>query len=665
MSTQQDIYAADSENCPPILNKDNYVPWSSRLLCYAKSKPNGKLLVKSILEGPYQYRMIEEPGDPNHTPLVLPSSHLQTDDELTATEAKQVKADDQNVGNQVGQNAVQNSAARAKGNGNGDNAKQIRCYNCRKVGHYARNCTVKLRRRDADAAKCEEIEEVNANYILMANLQQVSTSGTHADKAPIYNSDGSAEFMGTVHFRNDQVVTILVYDVLQWGNMLITWVHFVEGLGHNLFSVGQFCDSDFEVAFRRNSCFVNLDGVDRLKGNRSTNLYTINLHEITSESLICLMARATSTKSWLWHQRLSHLNFETINTLAKYNLVTGRPKFKYTKDHLCPSCEQGKSKKSPHKPKPVLDSKNRLHLLHMNLCGPMKVESINGKRALCYPKNDHEDIGKLGAKGDISFFIGFYSTSCAYRVYNRRTKKVMETMNVTFDELSAMAFEQRSSKPKLQGMTSGHISLRFVLTYAPSTITSQKPTERDLQLLFEAMYDDYIGGQPLDATRTSPTAPSTLNLQTPVASTTTLDNGLTPTNSSTSALAIPNNSQDVEELQQQQQQHFQQQLEQPQLQSEEVADNVNNVLLDENITMELRNVKEAMTNARWIEAMQDELLQFKWLDVWELVPYPDNIKPLTLKLLFKNNLDEEQTVIRIKARLVVRGYRQEEGIDFE
>ncbi|GKE12148.1 hypothetical protein Tco_1415699 [Tanacetum coccineum] len=97
MSTQQDIYAAGSENRPPMLNKDNYVPWSSRLLRYAKSKPNRKLLVKSILEGPYQYRMIEELGDPNHTPLVLPSSHLQTDDELTATEAKQVEADDQAI----------------------------------------------------------------------------------------------------------------------------------------------------------------------------------------------------------------------------------------------------------------------------------------------------------------------------------------------------------------------------------------------------------------------------------------------------------------------------------------------------------------------------------------------------------------------------------------
>nr|GFC38666.1 retrovirus-related Pol polyprotein from transposon TNT 1-94 [Tanacetum cinerariifolium] len=128
---------------------------------------------------------------------------------------------------------------------------------------------------------------------------------------------------GTVRFGNDHVAAILGFGYLQWGNILITRVYFVEGLGHNLFSVGQFCDSDLEVAFKRNTCFVrNLEGVDLLKGNRTTNLYTINLHDMGSASPICLMARASSTKSWLWHQHLSHLNFVTINDLAKNDLVS-------------------------------------------------------------------------------------------------------------------------------------------------------------------------------------------------------------------------------------------------------------------------------------------------------------------------------------------------------
>nr|GEX44069.1 hypothetical protein [Tanacetum cinerariifolium] len=97
MSTQQDIYAAGSENCPPMLNKDKYVSWSSRLLRYAKSKPNEKLLVNSIKNGPYVRRMIHEPGDSNCVPHVDESTHEQTDDELTEKEVKQMKADYQAI----------------------------------------------------------------------------------------------------------------------------------------------------------------------------------------------------------------------------------------------------------------------------------------------------------------------------------------------------------------------------------------------------------------------------------------------------------------------------------------------------------------------------------------------------------------------------------------
>ncbi|GKB76079.1 hypothetical protein Tco_0942974 [Tanacetum coccineum] len=94
MSTQQDIYAAGSENRPPMLNKDNYVPWSSRFLCYAKSNPNRKLLVNSILHGPYVRRMIVELGDPDCDVPIAESFHKQTDDELTKKEANQMEADD-------------------------------------------------------------------------------------------------------------------------------------------------------------------------------------------------------------------------------------------------------------------------------------------------------------------------------------------------------------------------------------------------------------------------------------------------------------------------------------------------------------------------------------------------------------------------------------------
>nr|GEY17070.1 integrase, catalytic region, zinc finger, CCHC-type, peptidase aspartic, catalytic [Tanacetum cinerariifolium] len=309
---------------------------------------------------------------------------------------------------------------------------------------------------------------------------------------------------------NDHVAVILGFSDLQWGNNLITRVYFVEGLCHNLFSVGQFCNSDLEVAFRRNACFIrNLEGVDLLKGDRSTNLYTINLHDTAYASPICLMARASFTKSWLWNQRLSHLNFDTINNLAKNDLVSGLLKFKYHKEHPCSSCEQGKMStiRTPQQ-NGVVERRNwtlveaaRTMLIFSRALLFFWAEAI-ATAALCYPKNDREDIGKLDAKGDISFFIGYSADSCSYRVYNQRTKKIMKTMNVSFDELSVMAFEQHSSKPGLQSMTSGQISSGLDLTYAPSTITTQQPTKGELGLLFEAMYADYIGGQSSATVRT-------------------------------------------------------------------------------------------------------------------------------------------------------------------
>nr|GFA98967.1 hypothetical protein [Tanacetum cinerariifolium] len=204
--------------------------------------------------------------------------------------------------------------------------------------------------------------------------------------------------------------------------------------------------------------------------------------------------------------------------------------------------------------------------------------------ALCYPKNDREDIGKLGAKDDIGFFIGYSADSCAFRVYNQRTKKIMETMNVPFDELSAMAFEQRNLKPRLQSMTSGQISLGLDLTYASSTITTQQPTECELDLLFKAMYDDYIGGQPLAALRTVLAAQAHQVRQT---STTSWNQLQSDGDMCMYALTVS--------------------------------------------TIEPKNIKEAMIDPAWIESMKEELLQFKRLD----------------------------------SRLVVRGYRQKEGIDFK
>nr|GEW77597.1 retrovirus-related Pol polyprotein from transposon TNT 1-94 [Tanacetum cinerariifolium] len=1138
---------AGSENRPPMLNKENYVSWSSRLLRYAKSRPNGKLIHNSIINGPYVRRMIPEPGDPNCEVPVNETFHVQSNDELTEKELKKLKlmikpfrlffseVDDlkaeqlaktqdplalmatsnnpytflvlhqdqpsfnqnymqqlmpnpeditdptaainvalalmakafklnystptnnnqrissnprnrqiaqpgMNMGQDRHMQMVRESdgngnlvAARAEGNATGHNGNQIRCYNCKGLGHFARNCTGKPRRRDAAylqtqmliaqkeeariqlqaeefnlmaaAADLDEIEEFNANCILMDNLQQASTSGTQTNKSPVYDSDGSAEkkceeckfdkisydkayndmkqkierfqaqlgdlkgkskdtscvsdtlnplsqklenenmelefqvlnyakgnthlkttyknlfdsiyvsdqkdtACGTIantkfakqsilgnhprasvrtkpinvsqrpvitkkvvnsdsnglssivvdntktrrpqprsNIKNDRVpfvskssqrknkevkvekhhrklllsrnkkhmssecnniklatqnvkskvVCAMCKQSLKSVNHDICLLNYVNGMSsrgkkqtanvsinekqkkqqpkvkkakkvgsikrltspkpskprsflrwsptrrlfdlkgkiiasseskgqsncskgdnactfnpldptikqflNTTFSLaGQFCDSDLEVAFRRNACFIrNLEGVDSLSGNQTTNLYTINLHEMASASPIYLMARASSTKLWLWHQRLSHLNFDTINDLVKNDLLTGLPKSKYHKEHLYPSCEQGKSKRASHPPKPVPNSRQRTpqqnrveerrnrtlveaarkmlifsrvplflwaeaiatacftqnHSIIHRQFNKTPYELINDKKpdisflhvfgALCYPKNDREDIGKLGAKCDIGFFIGYSSDSCAFRVFNQRTKKIIETMNVSFDELSAMAFEQHS----------------------------------EFDLLFEAMYEDYIGGQRSTAPQTilAPQEHQQQGNQATIQPKIVADNVSnamfdanmfvnrfsTPSTSAAESSSLQNvDPSNMHTFYQPYPHEFQWTKDHP---LEQVIGEPSRPVLTRNQLLSNGDMcmyaLTVMIDPAWIESMQEELLQFKRLDVWVLVLSPDNITPLTLKWLFKNKHDKEKTVIRNKSRLVVRGYRQEEGIDFK
>nr|GEV48635.1 hypothetical protein [Tanacetum cinerariifolium] len=131
------------------------------------------------------------------------------------------------------------------------------------------------------------------------------------------------KFLGTVKFGNDQITPILGYGDLVQGAVTIKRVYYVEGLNHNLFSVGN----------------------DLLIGSRGTDLYSITLQGTNCPNLICLMAKASSSQAWLWHRRLSHLNIDTINLLSKNDIVVGLPKLKFIKDHLCSSCELGKAKR--------------------------------------------------------------------------------------------------------------------------------------------------------------------------------------------------------------------------------------------------------------------------------------------------------------------------------
>ncbi|GJX87679.1 retrovirus-related pol polyprotein from transposon TNT 1-94 [Tanacetum coccineum] len=352
------------------------------------------------------------------------------------------------------------------------------------------------------------------------------------------------KFLGTVRFRNDQFSPILGYGELKQGNVTIRWVYYVEGLNHNLFSVGQFCDADLEVAFRKSTCFVrDLQGNDLLTGSRGSDLYIISLQETTSSTLICFMAKASPTQAWLWHRRLSHLNFDYITFLSKKEVVNGLPKLKYVKDQLCSSCEMSKGKRSSFKTKVVPSSKGRLNLLHMDLCGPMRKEGIehqtstprtpeqngvverrnrtlveaartmlsasklplsfwaeavatacytqnrsiiistHGKTAYhiindrkpsikhlhifgctCYITRDGENLDKMKEKGDPCVMVGYSTQSKGYRVYNKRTRLIAESIHIKFDEIKEMMSDHNSSDlaPQRQEMSVENVSSGLV-----------------------------------------------------------------------------------------------------------------------------------------------------------------------------------------------------------
>ncbi|GJX34335.1 retrovirus-related pol polyprotein from transposon TNT 1-94 [Tanacetum coccineum] len=200
------------------------------------------------------------------------------------------------------------------------------------------------------------------------------------------------KFLGTVKFGNDQIPPILGYGDLVQGTITIKRVYYVEGLNHNLFSVGQFCDADLEVAFWKSTCYIrDFKGNNLLTGSCGTNLYSITLQETSTPNPICLMAKATSSQAWLWHRRLSHLNFDTINLHSKNDIVSwGKPKeHLFVKDQLCSSCELRKAKRTSFHTKTTSSSKRRLQLLHMELCGPMRIESINGKKYVLVIVDDY------------------------------------------------------------------------------------------------------------------------------------------------------------------------------------------------------------------------------------------------------------------------------------
>ncbi|GKA58530.1 retrovirus-related pol polyprotein from transposon TNT 1-94 [Tanacetum coccineum] len=588
------------------------------------------------------------------------------------------------------------------------------------------------------------------------------------------------QFMGTVKFGNDQSASILGYGDLVQGNFTIKRVYYAEGLNYNLFSVGQFCDEDLEVAFRKSTCYVrDLKGNDLLTGSRGTNLYSITLQDTTSPNLICLMAKARSSQAWLWHHRLSHLNFDSINLLSKNDCVIDLPKLKFVKDHLRSSCELGKSKQKSFHTKTNPSSKRRLQLLHMELCGPMRVESINGKiyilvivddysrytwthflrskgetpkvlidflrlvqrglhaqdgvvkrrnRTLgeaartmlsaaklplfflaeaiatacftqnhslviprhektpyyiingrkptfkffhifglfCYIVRDGENLDKVKEKGDACTFVGYSTTSKCYRVYNSRTRLIVETIHVNFDELLVMASYHVSFDPAPKCLTLA-LKQDSLSPVSPSQENIPPTAEivttsiNELDILFSSMFDEYFNGATTIVSKSSAVhfADASDKRQ---QQHTTPSSSITVTEEITQ-LDIPPKPEPITH-----------ETTVPTTKNINQAENVH-VGEDEFFNIFSTPVHEIGSRPldmlicqTCIHSTKYTLLNTigQWIiGVWVLFDRPLCKKVINLKWIWKNKCDEENTMLRNKARLIAKGYSQKKGINFK
>nr|GEU83381.1 retrovirus-related Pol polyprotein from transposon TNT 1-94 [Tanacetum cinerariifolium] len=515
----------------------------------------------------------------------------------------------------------------------------------------------------------------------------------------------------------------------------------------------------------------------------------------------CLLAKASSSQSWLWHQRPSHSNFATINNLLKNNLVRGLPKMEFVKDHLCSACEQGKIHRKHDNSKTAFASNKPLSLLHMDLCGPMRQNGVMKRRnrtlveavrtmltfanlplflwaeaiaaafftqnrsiihkrfdkipydvinkrkpnikffhvfgCRCYQLNDYDDVGKLKAKGDIGVFVGYLKEFASFRIYNKRTRKIHKSVNVDFDEISKMASEQFSLEPGLSNLNKTEKSSN------PTVSQVLENSKKDLEDLFYNFYDEYFDASKI--TKSLTTYVETSNIEIPSHEEEDFHESSKTFQEESSSFSLNDDCWDFTLRHQiiiyvfstmtfkkvQKKSWF---LQDTQSISNESVPNVNEASTSQNVfnerleyayfdayttfhdpsnvhtfyqpyphekkwtkdhplhkiigdpkssvrtrgqiansclfscllsSIEPANIAEALKDADWVSAMQEELDQFARLKVWRLVPRPKGKTIINSKWILKNKKDKSSLVIQNKARLVTQGYYQQEGIDYD
>nr|GEW36844.1 retrovirus-related Pol polyprotein from transposon TNT 1-94 [Tanacetum cinerariifolium] len=511
------IMEAGSKDHPPMLALDNYVQWKSRIKRYINTKPNHELIHHCLKNSPYKFTWADiEVLIFKGSLVTRTESHMEIyktvlhdiRDQLNA-EAKAVQIILIGIDNDIYStvDACPNACEMWKAIERFYKMMNELIRNQCDVTNHQVNVQFLLQQQpewkrfrtlvkqsqelktvsyhklyDILKQHQNEVNEIKAERIAQPSMvaeDDETSKDKEIDKLmalislsfkKIYKPTNSLQTLSNTSRANkDNSLRInrnTTYENQRIGNIAgatetvgSTVVYYVEGLNHNLFSVYQFCDADLEVAFRKLTCYIrDLKGNDILTGSRGTDLYSITLQDTNCPNPICLMAKATSLQAWLWHRRLSHLNFDTINLLSNNDIVVSLPKLKFVKDHLCSSC----SSKEDFKLK------------------------------------DGENLDKMKEKGNACIFVGYSTQSRAYRVFNKRTRVIVETIHVNFDKLPQMASDHVSSDPapECQRMALEHdclsprIQCQENVTQADRTVK----TLIDLDLLFSMMFDELLNG---------------------------------------------------------------------------------------------------------------------------------------------------------------------------
>nr|GEV42732.1 hypothetical protein [Tanacetum cinerariifolium] len=423
------------------------------------------------------------------------------------------------------------------------------------------------------------------------------------------------KFLGMVKFRNDQIAPILGYGDLVQGGVIIKRVYYVEGLNHNLFSVGQFCDADLEVAFRKSTCYIcDLKGNDLLtvivddysrytwtyflRSKDETPKVLIDFLKLVQRGLQAQVRIVRTNKSTKFLNQTLHVYFAAEGILHQ-TLVARTPKLN-----------------------DVVERQNRtLVEAARTMLSVAKVPLFFGAEAIattCFTQNRSLE------KGDACIFVEYSTQSRAYRVFNNRKRVIVETIHVNFDELPQMASDHVSSDPvpECPTMALEHVSLssgpqcQENVTQADRTVTKSN----ELDLLFSLMFNELLNGSSQAVSKSSAVSTVDAHNQHQQQYTTPLNNQTTPDPSFENDEFINIFCTPIQDRGETSSHHV------------------------DSLDTEPKNIKEAMDDSAWIELMQEELYQFDQLDVWELVDRQLCKNVINMKCLWKNKRDEENTI---------------------